>query len=353
MEHLQLQGGNSPRDAQGKLRLVPNALTYTSRKVTSEFIETQDGWGHRPSDASLGGYYPSVNWAKYENIVLAKSNGKLKGDKAGLGVSAYTWRQSLDMITNRLNQARNVLNGTERRLRRDPAFRRRAQKWDKNTTSANTVMEIEFGWKPLVSDIHSAFKVLMTDNPHSRFVTRHKGSVQFEETYGPEPLPEGLSRLRQFVGTASMTYQMNVEVTNQNLWLLNKLGLINPATIVWDIIPWSFLYGMVSNVNQVIGSLTETVGLTLTDENITRTIKGKFSEHVSYFPRIPAMPWLFSPNRHTNWAYVEVLDKRRVTGTRPSVSLEHKLPSANLELCFIAGGLMVQQMARVSKLIFR
>lgn len=56
-----------------------------------------------------------------------------------------------------------------------------------------------------------------------------------------------------------------VAVSNPNLWLANQLGLINPGTIALELVPFSFVFGWFVNLEQVISSMTDLYGLTLSN----------------------------------------------------------------------------------------
>lgn len=58
-------------------------------------------------------------------------------------------------------------------------------------------------------------------------------------------------------------------VTNPNSFLANQLGLLNPASVLWEITPWSFVFDYFVNVSDFLSSFTDTVGIRL--ENASRT----------------------------------------------------------------------------------
>lgn len=52
-----------------------------------------------------------------------------------------------------------------------------------------------------------------------------------------------------------------VTVNNPNLLLLNKLGLLNPASIAWELVPYSFVLDWFANINTVLSQFTDFAGL--------------------------------------------------------------------------------------------
>lgn len=340
----------------GQWIMRPQGLTDFHNRVTqwkivnAEFTPRSASFNSLQSEAG-------VNWAPIENRLAAKFTGKIKYDRASLGVTAFTWRSSLDMITKRLTDARGVLKVGERNLKRrlelDQKVRRhrRGQKnfrerprWDEETSSANTILEVEFGWKALYQDLASAFNVLGGDIPDSFVTVRHKVWLSRETVTGGGVSPFDPLRSEFFSGYALGTYSAKVEVSNHNVFLLNKLGLINPLPALVDAIPWSFLVSMVSNINQLIGSISNTAGLSISDQNVTKT-SHIACESFCKFRTVSNGPYF------TNRSVVKAKLKTRTIGTQPKVTFEARLPELNLETAAIAAGLLVQQVARVSKLI--
>lgn len=349
VERRYLDTQNSPR-VNGKLVLQANRLTDINLKVTKMVIQDYE---FPPSDTSVGSVPTSAafNWASIDNIVLAKFNGKLKFDTAALAMTAYTWRQSLGMITGKLGQVHNFLQGVERLLRKKK--RRGRRKIDARTDTADAVCEVEFGWKPVISDIKAAFKVLASDLPETRVKATHRVAIHAEKMVSRD-LPD---RHQTTAGFARCTYSTDVKITNHNLWLLNQLGVIHLQAVAWDAIPWSFVVGAFGNFNQWLQSFTDYVGLERSNEDITRTTNLWFHETVTYLPMGPQPPYgNYGRNEFrtvTNQSFLSLKDKQRTVGTRPKVTFEWRVPEFGLETCVILAGLVTQQMGRITKLATR
>lgn len=350
VERRYLDTQNSPR-VNGKLVLQANRLSDLNLKVTKMTIQDYE---FPPSDTSVGSVPTSAafSWAPIDNIVLAKFNGKLKFDTAALAMTAYTWRQSLGMITGKLGQVHNFLQGVERLLRQKKK-RRNRKKIDARTDTADAVCEVEFGWKPVISDIKAAFKVLASELPPTRVKATHRVAIHAEKMVS-RVLPD---RHQTTAGFARCTYSTDVKVTNHNLWLLNQLGVIHLQAVAWDAIPWSFVVGAFGNFNQWLQSFTDYVGLERSNEDITRTTNLRFHETVTYLPMGPQPPYgNYGRNEFrtvTNQSFLSLKEKQRTVGTRPKVTFEWRVPDFGLETCVILAGLVTQQMGRITKLATR
>jgi hypothetical protein len=135
-----------------------------------------------------------------------------------------------------------------------------------------------------------------------------------------------------------------VNVSNPNAYLLNQLGLINPAEVIWDLIPWSFLFGAVSNMNALLSSFTAEVGLTVTNRSTTFTGENTMSlfrwyRPVKTAPMSTAMSSRFSKR------------KTRTVGSFTPVQFRFKAPVGDWETVLIQSSLLVQRFQKINKLI--
>jgi len=283
-----------------------------------------------------GGSYPSgLNWASLENEAYARFQGKLRKGSASLGVTAASWKQSRDMIVNRSNHFRRTLDSSIAALEKNPGALKRLRR--EREPLAGQVLEYEFGWAPLVQDMRAALTTVCKDgNPDEWITSRARGNVS---------LRSGSISDRVVVswdGIYRTTYNARVEITNPNLWLLNRLGLINPGVVIWDLIPWSFVVNMFLNVNSMVGAITDEVGLSFSGQNVTyssllgrEVLRGQNGLH------------------GTNWSFVRTLKKykSRTVGSSLAPNWQVKVPELNWELAVIATSLVVQRIQKLNKLI--
>jgi hypothetical protein len=259
--------------------------------------------------------------------VYAKFKGKLHKGDASIGVTVASWGQSRSMIIDRLTKIRRIFKSaaTKRILRRS--------KKPTSLTLANDFLEGEFGWVPLLADIHA-----LTSSVCNDAIPRTWTSASSKFPYSKFEVISGSPKITQsFSGWGRCTYAAGVDISNPNLWLANRLGLINPLVVAWDLVPWSFVVNMFVNVNQVLSSLTDTVGLTLTNESRT-TSSSVFLEQSAYT--------YVSPNEaYYNFCNMNCKARNRVAGVLPRPSLRLKLPGVNFELLAIASALTRQQVA--------
>lgn len=346
----------SPRDAAKNLVLRANAMSRTVKTV-QHYSAVRLGGGtertaykgtnriHANPQSIDNAFNVGVTNRAYRKLVEAIRGG----NKAELGVGIAQWRSSWSMIALRAVQITKLMSKAERQAKREnrrrEALRRvyRARKGRVVATklkpkdllpvsSASIFLEGIFGWMPLLQDIHSAAKVLAGDVPGGWY------SVSASETMFPQKSIDTQYKAQDLLLKLRVTQSCFVRCSNPNLWLLNQLGLINPAVVAWDAIPWSFLINEFINLNHVMASYTDFVGITL--ENASTTSRWDYTE-VSIFqtpPGYDAMRETFSCRDHF---------KTRALGlTLPA--LRCRLPNVSMTSALIKLSLLTQQARRLT-----
>lgn len=140
-----------------------------------------------------------------------------------------------------------------RRRRRDQA-KAIAQGW----------LELQYGWKPLLSDIYGACEELArTSNNEIR--ERVHGSTRVERT-DERVIDEGGYRVfEQRALTYTVRYGVDFAISTGSLHKLSQIGALNPALIAWELLPWSFVVDWFIPIGDYISSFDATVGCTFKD----------------------------------------------------------------------------------------
>lgn len=327
------------------------------------------------------------DWSRVDNRAYSKFQGRLRYGSANLGVTLGEWKSSSEMIYNRSIGLVKALDRANSQLLRDRRLREKIKKrgllmrdiigaWDDqgNVTryvdrkidprkrrqispswslrpgayvkdAADLNLEYTFGWTPLVQDMHAAFTTVCRDGIPDNWVSVR--ATEFVEKTSVRGATGGhLERVElQTYAKFSTTYSANVQISNPNLWLLNRLGLVNPAVVAWDLVPWSFVVGMFVNINQMLMSMSDEVGLTLTNQSITRT-----SLRYVYAHR-KVNPWSGYPPGTSAMTHWKIFYKNRTVGVALRPTLNFHVPELNLDLLLTATSLVVQRMAKITKLL--
>jgi hypothetical protein len=204
----------------------------------------------------------------------------------------------------------------KRLLNRDQLNRRNnkigAPKVSKADYAANAWLELQFGWLPILSDINKLIQLvsdgLLSDESKifsvNGFSQSHKKVTDIlAEEWFVKPYPNSKNNLHNVTKSRSgwETYSVRITATYKaepNLEsLLSNLGLINPYSVSWAVVPFSFVLDWFLPVNHWLDSLTADAGLELLD--VTRTNKyefrGKYTIHekenlVDYVHFLPVAP---------------------------------------------------------------
>lgn len=165
--------------------------------------------------------------------------------------------QSLRELVNGRRRDSRFVSGKAREASMDEA--RRWRNLVKDISSV--ILEFRYGWSPLMSDIKSACDVLSKPLPNSAIMARNGSSGTY--TY--------MSGIRVMVVhyTERVTIKGVIQVTNPNLDLANRLGMLNPASVAWELVPFSFVVDWFLPVGTFLDQLTDFVGITLSDSSIT------------------------------------------------------------------------------------
>jgi hypothetical protein len=141
--------------------------------------------------------------------------------------------------------------------------------------ASQNFLEWEYGWKPIISDLESSLKLLCSDPG----VRRLKGSgthrLDAYETYVNTGPGIGDSQRSTYIhsGFATVTLRTGVRVTNPNVFLASRLGLLDLA-LPWKLLPFSFVVDWFVNVEQVISSATDWFGVEMIHPTTTEFSKG-------------------------------------------------------------------------------
>lgn len=244
--------------------------------------------GNPPYGARRFGTQDTITSFDFTDI-RNKSYDKLKGkmyDSAQMAVNLLEGRQSLAMIANRAGQLIRFgsrlrkldFAGAARELRLAVVPRGVSVK----KSFANNWLEFHFGWSPLIKDIGTAVDILQSPlkNQWVRASSSTRGTTINLQA------PQDLHRSGAFNDWSDVVFYerltitkalaaqgCSVAVSNPNLFLANQLGFVNPFTVIWELIPFSFVWDWFINVEQFLSSGTDFLGLTIQDSWNTKYLE--------------------------------------------------------------------------------
>ncbi len=134
-----------------------------------------------------------------------------------------------------------------------------------------TWLEYKYGWMPLLMDVKQSAEFFAQQTLGGRpvhFVVEKKGRGRVEydhsSTYAPAYGGVGSGTWRdQFVGDYECHIKLWLEVTNPALNQLQQLGVLNPALVAWEVVPYSFVIDWFLSVGDWLTAQTALTGLTI------------------------------------------------------------------------------------------
>lgn len=241
----------------------PLAFTMDMRSVEL-FYDTRSGSNYRDVTSAPSYVSNDVSWRTSTNKAYAKFVDAI-GEQSQWANNVYEMRHAggviLDSATRLLAFSRAVRKLDARGAAKALGLDKRSVSLHKNNTFSQNWLRYHFGWEPLIKDIHAA-----TDSFCYNFDPKQiKGRGQYlTKELGQSGDINSTSFYHRVTNRrTACLMRSEVRVTNPNLFLAKQLGLINPASIAWEAVPFSFVVDWFANVGQVLSAITDLYGVTL------------------------------------------------------------------------------------------
>lgn len=240
---------------------------YRSNDRTIPLIYTMEDWNVvscAPNGARGVADCPATYWQPHAELASNKAMAKLQdvlGDASSWGETIVQARATaalavegalgtLIKFTRQVHRfdffgaARTLKMAVPRGLK--PTAKAFAENW----------LAFHFGWEPLVKDIYaSAQHVLAPYPPHK---VRAKGTYKdFAEWQSASSAFNQVFTTRVLVGC-------EVVISDENAYSRQQMGLQNPFSLAWELVPFSFVVDWFANVGQCIGQYSMFAGLSVT-----------------------------------------------------------------------------------------
>lgn len=271
-------------------------------KVGTQFAATDSYLTHRIPRAYTGrswqsvvvkkattgqpGYYPDFRYAEIPffgdsfttnstfAIELDRAWSKLmdqvKGNESSLGATLGEGYEALNMIASRAYDLRMAYRALKRgdfkdflkNLRVEPRRKHRSWKRTVGKEAASVWLEYSYGWAPLLGDMYNALTVV-TDTSVSPYWMSLEGAASTVHTGEKGVAGADILARRNSRVTARLSVKLggDFRVSNFNLYLANRLGLINPAAVAWELVPFSSVADWFSNFGNVLSAVTDLYGV--------------------------------------------------------------------------------------------
>lgn len=161
------------------------------------------------------------------------------------------------------------------------------RRWARPKEFSGLWLEYWMGWAPTIGDVYTSLEFLGGEIP----TTKVRAGSAVNLLKRSNSASSGSVRTEIATGKVAVWIQADVELTNPFLFNLNGLGLLNPAKTVWETIPFSWLVDWFTNVGQVLGQITDWVGLKLRNLIVSSKTKGTYEYSATNTPQSGSTRW--------------------------------------------------------------
>lgn len=123
--------------------------------------------------------------------------------------------------------------------------------------AGNKWLEYIYGWAPTISGAFETADVIASNLQQGSIV---KGKVKFKQRRESQNHYSDLHQYNTGIGRATGHYQY--AISDPKLLKLTQLGFTNPASIVWELLPWSFVLDWFVDVGGYINRMDFALGVT-------------------------------------------------------------------------------------------
>lgn len=139
----------------------------------------------------------------------------------------------------------------------------------------NNYLEFHFGWEPLMKDIEASVD-LFTNPLRVPYGNRVIGRGSYAYTQ-----PRTAINWTSYTFVSHVAIRATVKLDNLNAYRLEQLGLLNPAVLAWEVIPFSFVVDWFVNIGDFLSSFTDFIGLSLTRKSVSHYVTYNQNEYGS------------------------------------------------------------------------
>jgi hypothetical protein len=265
-----------------------------------------------PTNAEIPGVLSEAGYAS-----KVKLFNELKGEGANLANMLGERKQVAKSIENVLNILRytvvdlrrgNIVSAI-RRMGGDPLTARKLRKKD----IADQWLSLQYGWKPLLSDVYDLVNGLHKREKYQPKVFRcssKKDKVAGSDSSWAYGLGPGYTNPPRNYGrrsTTAISKYMIRAFPDAVLAEPAALGFTNPLVVAWEVTPWSFVVDWFLPVGRYLEQLSATHGWHFYDGCVSTLVKANELAEYSISLNYTSAGWTYTNSRSmkgTNCSYV-------------------------------------------------
>lgn len=237
-------------------------MPYGQTPIGSPYYGKNTGtWGQFGSDLPLFAYLPlptgftvtRPSFVSLQSQAITAALAELGSATAELGVELREAQKTADFVGNLLTDLVDVAKSV-RKGKIPLGWKKKWRVWrgdiprSFDRSFCNKWLEYRYAWSPMVLGIYDAMDLLERQaepRKHLTTVRKRAESVSVSTSSSSATHGRGQNWPVVIVSTTTMTEAVYVVLTftpKENFWItLNDAGILNPAAIVWETIPFSFV----------------------------------------------------------------------------------------------------------------
>lgn len=230
----------------------------------------------------LGGWNRGVS---HDDNDLAQAEtgalNQLGEGKAELGTMLAESVKTVNLLADRASDLAWLLLFAKRKQWKaiPRQFRISRKSLTNGSSAADFWLEYQYGWRPLCADIATLQRLVndKIEEPLLLSAQRTVGSSRTMTSFPPEAhIPTGY----QVGGLISQSTRviLKAQIDRAGLRAAQQHGVVNPLTIGWELVPYSFVVDWFVPVGNTLSALTATAGLTFVDG--CKTVRGELDATV-------------------------------------------------------------------------
>lgn len=164
-------------------------------------------------------------------------------------------------------------------------------KLSKSKSVASNWLALQYGWKPLLSDIEGMLKIMGNQMVADDFVQRVSSSASARKQFSANlpvvgsGFPNGVTL---FDIKTRCKFQIRYRMDNPLLAVFAQTGFTNPVNLFWEILPFSFVADWFLPIGSYLEALTAWDGATFLGGSKTLFTRERMDSTVSYGGQHPA-----------------------------------------------------------------
>ncbi len=228
--------------------------------------------------ATIGTLFADQNApSDLQSRAVNKLLGKIKDSGVNLAIAAGEHKRTADLVgstaVNIANAYRNLRRGNFTKAAEDlgvPPAKRGRSRFNRDyakrgaEAAAGGWLSLQYGWKPLLSDIYGSVDAIRRRNESAMYVTTHAGASRTtpERRY-VSTVQNGLknTQLVNGIKKTDVRYGVTYYKSPSPARTMAQLGISNPLLLAWELVPYSFVVDWFLPVGSYLEGLDATNGL--------------------------------------------------------------------------------------------